>query len=315
MTPSLRRFVKRHCKDSLILCRNLPSRGILGDLGVRTTSGADTAWTFQPSPLARGAQLLRDAGWDGKKKVLAIAPINPFWWPVKPDFVKAAAHTLGGQYRVEHYKSIYFHNASSKIDRALDDYIQGLADAVNNFGRERDVFTILVGMEKLDRRAAELLQPRLDRPAPLFISDTYDMFDMVSVLRSCSMLVSSRFHAIVCSMPGLVASAGVTMDERIRNLMNDRGTPDLFLEVDDPHLGDKLLLILRTLHDESDALADTIGRAIPKQLRLMGTMGLDFMDELCRVYPEFPRKELPRTWEAHLPPLPTNVRAILERYG
>ncbi len=315
MTPALRSFVRRHCKDSLVMCRNLPSRDILGKLGVRTTHGADTAWTFDPAPPAVGRKLLREAGWDGEKKILAIAPINPFWWPVKPDLVKAAAHTFGGQYRVEHYKSIYFHNASSKIDQALDDYLQGIADAVNAFCRDRDVFVVLIGMEKLDRRSAERLNPLLDRPAPLFISDTYDMFEMISVLRTCTMLVSSRFHAIVCSMPGFVASAGVTMDERIRNIMNDRGTPDLFLEVDDPNLGDKLLKILHKLHDERDALRDTIGKAIPQQLKLMGQMGLDFMDEVCRVYPEFPRKQLPRTWEAHLPPMPPNVRGILEKYG
>ena len=58
---------------------------------------------------------------------------------------------------------------------------------------------------------------------PIFTSDEYNMFQMVSVLRQGSMMVSSRFHGIVTSMPGLVASAGVTMDERIKNLMHDRG--------------------------------------------------------------------------------------------
>ena len=33
---------------------------------------------------------MREAGWDGEKKVLAVCPINPFWWPVKPDLGKAA---------------------------------------------------------------------------------------------------------------------------------------------------------------------------------------------------------------------------------
>jgi hypothetical protein len=44
-------------------------------------------------------------------------------------------------------------------------------------------------------------------------------------------------------------------------------------------------------------------------------MGVDFMDEVVRVYPEFPRKQLPRTWEAHLPPLPPAVQRVLERHG
>ena len=308
-------FVAKHCAKSLVLCRNEPSRKVLGDLGVRTTGGTDTAWTFDPAPLSRGAQLLRDAGWDGQTKVLALCPINPFWWPVKPDLVKALAHALGGQYNDEHYSSIYFHANSEKIDKKYDTYIQAFADATNAFLQERKVFPILVGMEQLDRRACEALQPRLDVHAPLFISDQHNMYDMVSVLRNCAFMVSSRFHAIVTSMPGRVASAGVTMDERIRNLMNDRGHPDLFLEVDEADLGDKILHILRRLWREQESIADDIGRTIPKQLALMGQMGIDFMDEVVRVYPEFPRPALPRTWEAHLPPLPPAVRDLMERFG
>mgnify|MGYP002777804762 FL=1 len=315
MTPSLRDFVRKHCKKSLVICRNEPSRQVLGELGIRTTGGADTAWTFEPAPLARGAQLLREAGWDGRQKVLVVCPINPFWWPVKPDLLKFAAYKLGGQYKDEHYSAFYFHHHSDAASKKYNAYLQALADSVNAFAQEREFFTILVGMEQLDRHACEDLLPRLDKGAALFISDEHDMYDLVSVLRNCHMMVSSRFHAIVTSMPGLVPSAGVTMDERIRNLMNDRGHPDLFFEVDEENLADKLLHTLRRLLREADAISADIARAVPQQLRLMGQMGIDFMDEVCRVYPEFPRRELPRTWEHHLPPLPPNVQRLLERHA
>ncbi len=315
MTPSLRQFVADVCKGSLVICRNEPSRDVLAPLGIRTTSGADTAWTFDPAPAACGEKLLRDAGWDGKQKLLVVCPINPFWWPVKPDLLKAAAHTFGGQYKQEHYRSIYFHHHSEKSERQFDRYLQALANAINNFSRDRDVFTILVGMEQLDRLACEALQPRLDRPAPLFISDTFDMYELVSVLRCCDMMVSSRFHAIVTAMPGLVPSLGVTMDERIRNLMIDRGHPDLFFEVDDDDLGDKVLHGLHRLDREAETLRQDIARAIPTQLRRMGQMGIDFMDEVVRVYPEFPRNPLPRTWQAHLPPLPPAVQRLLDHHA
>ena len=52
-------------------------------------------------------------------------------------------------------------------------------------------------------------------------------------------MVSSRYHGIVTSMPALVPSAGVTMDERIRNLMQERGHDHLLMNVDDPTLEDK----------------------------------------------------------------------------
>ena len=149
---------------------------------------------------------------------------------------------------------------------------------------------------------------------PCLVSDEYDMFQLVSVLRNCAYMVSSRFHAVVTSMPGLVPSAGVTMDERIRNLMNDRGHSDLFLEVDEDDLGEKVLAILLRLEREGEQIKADIGRAVPKQLALMGQMGIDFMDEVQRVYPELPRRELPRTWQAHLPSLSPELRRLMEQY-
>ena len=313
MDDSMRRFVGKYCKHSMVICRNEPSRGVLGELDIRTTGGTDTAWTFEPAPLERGASLLRQKGWDGEQKILVVCPINPFWWPVKPDLFKSVAKQFGGQYRREHYKSIYFHNQSQEADDKYERYLNGLAEAITAFRREKSVFPILVGMEKLDRESCELLAERLPEAPPLFVSDEYDMYDLVSVLRNCGMMVSSRFHAIVTSMPGLVPSAGVTMDERIRNLMNDRNHPDLFLEVDDDNLGERLLSILRRLDTEGEEIAADIARVIPGQLKLMGQMGIDFMDEVSQVYPEFPQRDVPRSWEHFLPSLSPTLTELLER--
>ena len=315
MSPALRDFVKKHCKHSLVQCRNEPSRDVLGRLGIRTTGGTDTAWTFEPAPLHVGAEILRRHGWDGEKKVLVVCPINPFWWPVKPDMAKAAALALVGQYKPEHYRSFYFHHSSEEAELAYRTYIDGIAEGVQAFSDGRDVFPIMVGMERLDRKACEHLAERLGGDPPLFISDDYNMYELVSVLRNCSYMVSSRFHAIVTSMPGLVPSMGITMDERIRNLMNDRGHPEMFLEVDEEDLGQKVHAGLQRLERDSEQISDEIGRVIPQQFALMGQMGIDFMDEVMRVYPEFPRRDLPRTWQAHLPPLSPYLESLMEKYA
>ncbi len=117
-----------------------------------------------------------------------------------------------------------------------------IAGAVKAFRLKHSVFPILVAMERLDTRACEALAPLLGG-APVFTSDAHDMYELVSVLRCCSLMVSSRYHAMVTSMPGLVPSAGITMDERIRNLMRERGHEDLLMTVDDPDLESKLLVV------------------------------------------------------------------------
>jgi len=315
MLPALRDFVRKRCKQSLIICRNEPSRRLLEGMGIRARGGADTAWTFEPAPLARGKQLLRAAGWDGAQKLLVICPINPFWWPTKPDLLKAAAHKFGGQFRAEHYKSFYFHEWSDEAAVRYDVYLEGLSQTARAFAQERGAYVVIVGTEMLDRQACEDLAARLPVPAPVLVSDELDMYDLVSVLRNASLLVSSRFHAMVTSMPEGVPSIGVTMDERIQNLMEDRGHADFLFRVDDPALGDRLLPALRRLDREAERIRHETLAFVPGQIRRMGEMGMDLVDELQRVYPEFPLRERPRTYEHFIPSLSPGLQRLMGEHA
>jgi hypothetical protein len=129
------------------------------------------------------------------------------------------------------------------------------------------------------------------------------------------MMVSSRYHGIVTSMPGLVPSAGVTMDERIQNLMNQRGHHDLLMHVDDPGLEGKLVVAMERLFTEGERIADGIGRTVVKNLKAMARMGVYFEEEVERRYPEFPTRRGEWSWEDYLPPLSSGLRELLQRYG
>lgn len=318
MDESLRRLVEKHCQDTLIVCRNDESRVVLDRLGVPTEVGTDTAWTFEAAPAERAERLLSRAGWDGEKPVVAFCPINPFWWPVKPEPLKAAMHGVTGGWEEAHYKSIYFHNHGPEVDRKLERYLRGLAGALEDFRRRHDCFPILVGMERLDRRAAERMDELLGGGTPMFISDDHEMYEMVALLRRCSMVVSSRYHALVCSMPGLVPSVGVTMDERIRNLMKDRGQPELALEVDDEQLDEKLFDAMDQVWASQDAVKEGIGRCVVANLERMGRMGQIAVDYTRRFHPDFPFAEGlggdGDPW-AHLPPLGPTTLPLVERFG
>src|SRR5439155_17371506 len=112
-------------------------------------------------------------------------------------------------------------------------------------------------MERLDRKACAWISERL-AGLPVFTSDEYDIFQLVSILRACHMMISSRYHGIVTTMPALVPSAGITMDERIRNLMRDRGHNELLMNVDDPDLEPRLLVAMNKLCRESESIAAAI---------------------------------------------------------
>jgi polysaccharide pyruvyl transferase WcaK-like protein len=315
MDPGLRDFVRRQCKRSLVICRNEPSRRVLESMGIRTRSGTDTAWTFEPAPREVGFARLREAGWDGAAPLLIVCPINPFCWPAKPDVVKALALRAFGEFRDEHYDSIYFKSWSEASEERYEAYLDGLADAAEAFSQQHGAFVVCVGMERLDRPACEALGKRLRGGAPSLVSDEHDMYTLVSVLRHASLLVTSRYHAMVTSMPGGVPSVGVTMDERIQNLLDERGHSDLLLRVDDVGLGERLRVAMEAAYSDRERVGAEILAFVPSQMRKMAQMGMDLEDEVLRVYPEFPARGVPRTVEHYLPPLCADLERLMESHA
>ncbi len=313
MDPFLQRMCRRYCSDSLVITRNEESQAVLGKLGVPTELGTDTAWTFEPLGPEFGDKILREAGWDGRTPVLGLCPINPYWWPVRPSLAKLVLRKSLGMYRESHYRSIYFHNNGRRVEEAFFRYLKAFSSGVTSFCRDHRVFPVMIGMEALDRRACEMMAHQLGG-VPLFISDQYDMYQLVSILRSCHLLVSSRYHAIVTSMPALVPSAGVTMDERIRNLMRERGQRDLLLEVDDPDLDDKLVDVLVKLKNEGDELRQAIGQAVVRNLKVMARMGVYFQEHVLQRYPEFPVRLGTLSWENYLPSLGRPLQQLVESF-
>jgi polysaccharide pyruvyl transferase WcaK-like protein len=314
MDPLVAKMCARYCKNSLVITRNEESRGILSELGVPTQLGTDTAWTFEPKPPEYGQSVLRQVGWDGKTPVLVVCPINPFEWPVKASVAKYALRSLTGAFKDSHYRTVYFHNSGPAADRAYQHYLTSIANAVEAFRKQRNVFVILVATERLDARPANKISEKLGG-VPVLTSDQYNMYELVSILCSCHMMASSRYHGIVTSMPSLVPSAGITMDERIRNLMRERGHQELLMTVDDPDLEPKLLAALNVLAMEGERISDGIARSVVKNLKVMAQMGVFFEEEVQRRYPEFPTRTGEWSWEDYLPPMNESLRQLVSAFS
>ncbi len=314
MDPLVAKMCARYCQNSLVITRNEESRTILRELGVPNEFGTDTAWTFEPHPAEFGRKVLREFGWDGSTPVLVVCPINPFEWPVKASVGKFALHGLTGAYKDSHYRSVYFHNSGPDADRSYEHYLTAIANAVDAFRKQRKVFVILAATERLDARPAGRISKKLGG-VPVFGSEDYNMYELVSVLRACHMMASSRYHGIVTCMPALVPSAGITMDERIRNLMRERGHEDLLMNVDDADLEPKLLAALLKLSQDGERIADGIGRTVVRNLKVMARMGVYFEEEVQRRYPEFPTRSGEWSWEDYFPPMSAGLHGLVEAYS
>jgi polysaccharide pyruvyl transferase WcaK-like protein len=314
MDPLVAKMCGRYCKNSFVITRNEESRTVLRELGVPTELGTDTAWTFEPRPPEYGQSVLRKVGWDGRTPVLVVCPINPFEWPVKASVAKYAVRSLTGAYKDSHYRTVYFHNSGPAAEQAYHKYWNAIANAVDAFRKKKNVFVILAATERLDARPANRISEKLGG-VPVLTSDEYNMYELVSILRACHMMASSRYHGIVTSMPGLVPSVGITMDERIRNLMRERGHQDLLMTVDDPELEGKLLAALEKLSSEGETIATGIAQTVVRNLKVMARMGVYFEEEVQRRYPEFETRRGEWSWENYLPPMGQGLRELVAAYG
>jgi polysaccharide pyruvyl transferase WcaK-like protein len=314
MDPLVRKMCGRYCQNSFVITRNEESRTLLRELNVPTELGTDTAWTFEPAPQEYGRKVLLDAGWDGSSTVLVVCPINPFEWPVRASIGKFFVRGLTGVYKESHYRSVYFHNSGAAADRAYNYYLNAIANGVAAFRKRRKVFVVMAAMERLDARPARKISEKLGG-VPIFTSDDYNMYQLVSILRACHMMASSRYHGIVTSMPGLVPSCGITMDERIRNLMRERGHQDLLMNVDDADLEPKLLGALEKLCQEREAIAGGIAKTVVRNLKVMARMGVYFEEQVQRHYPEFPTRTGEWSWEDYLPPMNACLHQLVEAHA
>jgi hypothetical protein len=105
------------------------------------------------------------------------------------------------------------------------------------------------------------------------------------------------------------------MDERIRNLMHDRGHDNLLMRVDEPELAGKIATALRALDAGADEIRDAMGRTVARNLQLMARMGVYFEAQVARQYPEFPVRTGVLGWEEYLPPLSPALCELLEKHN
>jgi polysaccharide pyruvyl transferase WcaK-like protein len=256
---------------------------------------------------------LREAGWDEKTPILVLCPIHPFVWPVSASIAKYLASVTTGAYKDSQYRTVYFFESGAEVHRKFRHYLNGYITAAKAFLERHRVFPILVAMERLDGVACREIASEI-RGTPVFTSDDYDMFQLVSILRASTYMVSSRYHGIVTAMPAGVVSAGVTMDERIRNLMRERGHQHLLLTVDDPDLAPKLTEVMERLVVEADAIRAGIGRTVVRNLKSVARMGIFLEEEVRKTYPEFPLRQGIFSWEDHLPPLSQDLKKLVEAF-
>lgn len=288
MDGFIRNLAQKYCSETYFLARTGESLKIIRELGMNGHLGTDTAWTFQGAdPSQQMATQLKKEGWDGQKPLLGIAVINPFWWPIKPSLSKLGKAILTENWDY-HSKKWYFYSWSAERKRLYQNYLQAIADAVNDERIQTNFFPVIIGMEALDRQACDDFNQLLAIKAPLFVSSQYDGYQITGLLRSLSFLITSRYHAGVLSMETFVPAIAVSMDERLENIFSELSLKEEYLlKVDDEELNEKLPEALAKLIANRDGIALTIKQKLPDYYRKMNEMGDFFQSYVREKFPEY----------------------------
>jgi len=277
MDAFLERTVRRLCKDTYFIARTQNSLDYIQKMGLTGHLGTDTAWGFDSSSYEKWAVTeLKQSGWDGASPLLGVAPINPFWWPVKPSLIKWLRANFSGDHSLQ-FQLWYFFSWSAHRKQQFEDYLDALALSVNEFAKKHPCHVVILGMEQLDTDAVSRLTSKLEVQASAFLSSDHDGYQMAALLRQLTWLITSRYHAEVLSTDGKVPSVAISMDERLDNIMKemDMGCHQL-LHADDTDLSVELPDALEFIRSHPEEIKENIGCQLERHQSKFDEMG-DFL--------------------------------------
>ncbi len=303
--------IKSNFDKTVFIGRTKPSVEKIKDFGYVAHLGTDTAWIFNPAPKDWAINELKSKlNWDGVQPLVGIAVINPFWWPVRPDIRRF----LSGDAKKRpeyHYDKWYFMADSESRRRKFQTYISSIAQAVNRFSKDKQCKVAIFGMEALDLYPCEEFSKLLQPDCHVFSSRDYDTYQITAMLRSLTLLITSRYHAQVLSMPAGVPTIAISMDERLHNLMEEINClDDYYLKTDDENLEEKLLNAMQTACTDT-TVRGKILKSIPNYLQQMAQMGTDFRTIIRDQFPLFPLPKEPYNLKECLPPLNEEIQDLI----
>jgi polysaccharide pyruvyl transferase WcaK-like protein len=229
-------------KTDLILSRTKEARERLEKWGVKAPIEvtADNAFAFHPNP-ADEDLLQRD--WPEASQVVGIAAEDIYKWPAVIRLWASRKY----RYRWPYY---YTHTKETLVES--EQLAIALASQADKLVEQLDKHVALLSMESLDTVFADRVQHLMkhaDRTR-VFSSSDYNASQMTSILRSLELLITSRYHAGVLSLPSQVPQTAIGHDMRIRDLYTDLDIPELFVDHEDPDRYTALGKNVETLFDK-----------------------------------------------------------------
>jgi polysaccharide pyruvyl transferase WcaK-like protein len=213
-------------KTDLILARTKNAAERLKKWGVKAPIEvtADNAFAFQPNP--RDRDILKRV-WPEVSHVVGVAAEDIYAWPVQMRLWDRKKYC---------YRWPYYYTHTKASQEKSDILAKVLAVQSDDIIAEYDKDVALLSMEGLDAGFANKIQRLMKHPerTKVFTSLEYNASQMTSILRSLELLITSRYHAGVLSLPSFVPQTAIGHDLRIRDFYADLEMSELFTDHEDP---------------------------------------------------------------------------------
>jgi polysaccharide pyruvyl transferase WcaK-like protein len=256
-----RRLVRREAsKTSLIIARAAAAAKRLRSFGVTAPLEvtADNAFNFHPDPADAG--LLSRAWPEAGPNVVGMALVDFYLWPVvmKP----------WGP-REDCYKWPYYFTRSPEKTRLTEALARSYAALADELIARHGKSVALIGMEALDEVLLRQVHGCMIHPgrARIFCSREYNASQMVSILRSLELLLTSRYHACVLSLAGQVPQIAIGHDLRLKTIYRELGLfEDFFVEPNAHDLYESLQPRVARLLGDPSCVREILRRGYEKHL-------------------------------------------------
>jgi hypothetical protein len=233
---------------------------------------------------------LKELGWDGKKNLAGLAFQNYFWWPVIPNLAAYLKTLITGD-KTNQYKLVYYYDYDDEDRKKFGEFRDYCAAYMDWLAETYQVQPVIVAMEALDEQACRDLISRMKQKAILIFCNEYVGTQIGAILRRLSILTTTRYHAMVLSMPGCVPFIGLSRDERIMGVMQEIGEYDqYYVDYQTPDLLAVLKQKAAQILDqpkEARRYVENIKKNLPYYYSQMGMLGLDIRDLVKAKFPEF----------------------------
>ena len=229
-----RLLVKREAsKTDLILTRTYAAAEELKKIRVNAPIDVTGDCAFKFETEKEDANILQETWPDSDLGVVGLTPIDFYLWPV-------VMRPWGKKENL--YKWPYYYSRSKEKTKRSEQLALKWAKSADHIIEKYGKRVALICMEELDEPLAVCIKNKMKNPemVKIFSSRKYNASQMINVLRSLELLVTSRYHAGILSLEAQIPQIAIGHDTRLRGFYKELGLENYLLDYMSPEIWHKL---------------------------------------------------------------------------